>query len=76
MIGQMEEIQKLHITKIPTTDTPRRIVYQEPSRTFGVVTSTLIPGTRLTAKTTTSAFEIRDDQSFSGIFIARPCFVH
>ncbi|KAI9495111.1 mono-functional DNA-alkylating methyl methanesulfonate N-term-domain-containing protein [Zychaea mexicana] len=67
IIGQMEEIQKLHITKIPTNDTPRRIEYQESSRTFGVVTSTLIPGTRLTAKTTTSAFEIRDEQNFKVI---------
>ena len=60
----MEEIQKLHITKIPTNDTPRRIEYQEASRTFGIVTSSLIPATRLTAKTTTSAFEVRDDQTF------------
>ncbi|KAI7852107.1 mono-functional DNA-alkylating methyl methanesulfonate N-term-domain-containing protein [Circinella umbellata] len=64
IIGQMEEIQKLHITKIPTNDTPRRIEYQESSRTFGIVTSSLIPATRLTAKTTTSAFEVRDDQNF------------
>lgn len=63
VIGQMEEIQKLHITKIPTTDTPRRITYQETSRSFGVITER-ITSEPYTASTTTGGFEILDDQSF------------
>lgn len=63
LIGQMEEIQKLHITKIPTIDTPRRITYQEASRTFGIVTER-ISSEPYTATTTTGGFEILDDQTF------------
>ncbi|KAI8090127.1 mono-functional DNA-alkylating methyl methanesulfonate N-term-domain-containing protein [Gilbertella persicaria] len=64
VIGQMEEIQKLHITKIPTRDTPRRITYQETSKTFGLITE------RITSEpykptTTTGGFEILEDQSFA-----------
>lgn len=65
LIGQMEEIQKLHITKIPTTDTPRRITYQESSKTFGVVTER-ITSDPYVATTTTGGFEILDDQTFKG----------
>ncbi|KAJ3288595.1 DNA damage-binding protein 1a [Borealophlyctis nickersoniae] len=36
-IGSVESIQKLHVKKIPLTDTPRRIAYQEKTRTFGVL---------------------------------------
>ncbi|ORY94945.1 mono-functional DNA-alkylating methyl methanesulfonate N-term-domain-containing protein [Syncephalastrum racemosum] len=64
IIGQMEEIQKLHITKIPSLDTPRRILYQESSKTFGVVTTKLSAGPYELASTTTSGFEILEDQSF------------
>ncbi|KAI7892669.1 mono-functional DNA-alkylating methyl methanesulfonate N-term-domain-containing protein [Mucor mucedo] len=63
IIGQMEEIQKLHITKIPTIDTPRRITYQETSRSFGVVTER-ITSDPYTALTTTGGFEVLDDQTF------------
>ncbi|KAF1802332.1 mono-functional DNA-alkylating methyl methanesulfonate N-term-domain-containing protein [Mucor lusitanicus] len=63
VIGQMEEIQKLHITKIPTSDTPRRITHQEASRTFGIVTER-ISSEPYTASTTTGGFEILDDQTF------------
>ncbi|KAI7903552.1 mono-functional DNA-alkylating methyl methanesulfonate N-term-domain-containing protein [Cokeromyces recurvatus] len=63
VIGQMEEIQKLHITKIPTRDTPRRITYQEKSRTFGIITER-ITSEPYTSTTTTGGFEILDDQSF------------
>ncbi|KAI9484077.1 MAG: mono-functional DNA-alkylating methyl methanesulfonate N-term-domain-containing protein [Benjaminiella poitrasii] len=63
VIGQMEEIQKLHITKIPTQDTPRRIVYQEKSKTFGIVTER-ITSESYTSSTTTGGFEILDDQTF------------
>ncbi|CEP12236.1 hypothetical protein [Parasitella parasitica] len=63
VIGQMEEIQKLHITKIPTVDTPRRITYQETTRTFGIVTER-ISSEPYSASTTTGGFEILDDQTF------------
>ncbi|KAI8994749.1 CPSF A subunit region-domain-containing protein [Pilobolus umbonatus] len=66
IIGQMEEIQKLHITKIPTTDTPRRITYQETSRSFGIVTERMT-SEAVSLSTTTGGFEIRDDQSFKVI---------
>ncbi|KAI8364768.1 mono-functional DNA-alkylating methyl methanesulfonate N-term-domain-containing protein [Radiomyces spectabilis] len=64
VIGQMEEIQKLHITKISTIDTPRRITYQESSKSFGVVTER-ISNTPYTAASVTGGFEILDDQSFT-----------
>lgn len=63
LIGQMEEIQKLHITKIPTRDTPRRITYQEASRSFGIITER-ITSEPYTKTTTTGGFEILDDQTF------------
>ncbi|KAI8988150.1 mono-functional DNA-alkylating methyl methanesulfonate N-term-domain-containing protein [Mycotypha africana] len=70
IIGQMEEIQKLHITKIPTIDTPRRISYQESTRTFGVVTERLPSSSpsnqqqnAYTMQTTTGGFELLDDQT-------------
>ena len=37
-IGQIDQIQKLHIRTIPLGETPRRIAYQESSQTFGVLT--------------------------------------
>ncbi|XP_013147692.1 PREDICTED: DNA damage-binding protein 1 [Papilio polytes] len=37
-IGTIDEIQKLHIRTVPLGETPRRIAYQEPSQTFGVIT--------------------------------------
>ncbi|KAI8096333.1 mono-functional DNA-alkylating methyl methanesulfonate N-term-domain-containing protein [Halteromyces radiatus] len=64
VIGQMEEIQKLHITKIPTLDTPRRIVYQETSRTFGVITEKM-SSDPYTLHSTTGGFEVLDDQNFT-----------
>ncbi|CAO3588837.1 unnamed protein product [Absidia cylindrospora] len=64
VIGQMEEIQKLHITKIPIKDTPRRIIYQETSHTFGVITERLASDA-YTLNSTTGGFEILDDQSFT-----------
>ena len=40
-IGTIDEIQKLHIRTIPLGETPRRIVYQEETETFGVITMRL-----------------------------------
>lgn len=64
IIGQMEEIQKLHITKIGAKDTQSRIVYQESSKTFGVITSRLTARKYESPNATTSAFEVHDDQTF------------
>ncbi|CAO3669571.1 unnamed protein product [Rhizopus stolonifer] len=63
IIGQMEEIQKLHIAKIPTIDTPRRIVYQEASKTFGIITERVVD--RYHPSTVTGGFEVLDEQSFT-----------
>ena len=38
MIGTIDEIQKLHIRTVPLGETPRRIAYQESSKTFGLIT--------------------------------------
>ncbi|KAG0183044.1 DNA damage-binding protein 1a [Apophysomyces sp. BC1034] len=64
VIGQMEEIQKLHITKIQTIDSPLRITYQESSRTFGITTETL-NSQPYSESVVMGAFEVLDDQSFS-----------
>ncbi|KAI8327522.1 CPSF A subunit region-domain-containing protein, partial [Chlamydoabsidia padenii] len=64
VIGQMEEIQKLHITKIPTLDTPRRIIYQETSHTFGVITEKMT-SEPYTSQSTTGGFEVLDEQNFT-----------
>lgn len=38
LIGQIDQIQKLHIRTINLYETPRRIVYQESTQTFGLIT--------------------------------------
>lgn len=38
-IGTIDEIQKLHIRTVPLQESPRRITYQEQSKTFGVLTA-------------------------------------
>jgi len=38
LIGQIDEIQKLHIRTVPLGESPRRIAYQESTQTFGVLT--------------------------------------
>lgn len=38
LIGQIDQIQKLHIRTINLYETPRRIVYQESTLTFGLIT--------------------------------------
>lgn len=39
LIGQIDQIQKLHIRTFQLNETPRRIAYQEPTQTFGVITT-------------------------------------
>lgn len=38
LIGQIDEIQKLHIRSVFLYESPRRIAYQESTKTFGVIT--------------------------------------
>lgn len=38
-IGNMDEIQKLHIRSVPLGEQPRRLAHQDSSRTFGVALS-------------------------------------
>lgn len=38
-IGSIDEIQKLHIRTVPLHEQPRRIAYQEATKTFAVVTT-------------------------------------
>lgn len=64
VIGQMEEIQKLHISKIPSIDMPLQIVHQEPSRTFAILTSNFSAGPSPRPNDITSAIVLQDDQSF------------
>lgn len=40
-IGTVDAIQKLHIRSVPLYESPRRIVYQESTETFGVLTMRL-----------------------------------
>ncbi|KAL1129243.1 hypothetical protein AAG570_013772 [Ranatra chinensis] len=39
IIGTIDEIQKLHIRSIPLNEAPRRIAYQESTKTFGVIST-------------------------------------
>lgn len=68
VIGQMEEIQKLHISKIPTADTPRRIVYHETSKTFGVLTTRWCASPYEGPNVTTGGLELLDEQNLKGMW--------
>ncbi|XP_047506298.1 DNA damage-binding protein 1 [Pieris napi] len=37
-IGTIDEIQKLHIRTVPLNESPRRIAYQEATKSFGIIT--------------------------------------
>ncbi|CAF4797486.1 unnamed protein product [Pieris macdunnoughi] len=37
-IGTIDEIQKLHIRTVPLSESPRRIAYQEATKSFGIIT--------------------------------------
>jgi DNA damage-binding protein 1 len=62
MIGQIDQVQKLHINKIPLGETARRICHQEYSRTFGILTSKMEAD--FSSTKSQSSFKILDDQSF------------
>ncbi|KAJ2957322.1 hypothetical protein NQZ79_g6952 [Umbelopsis isabellina] len=62
MIGQIDQVQKLHINKIPFGETVRRICHQEYSRTFGILTCKMEP--ELSNSKSQSSIKILDDQSF------------
>lgn len=38
ILGTIDEIQKLHIRTVTLGESPRRIAYQEPSSSFGIIT--------------------------------------
>lgn len=63
-IGNIDEIQKLHIRKVAIGETPRRIAHQESSRMFGVVTSkiTMQAGEEIES----NFFRLIDDSTFEG----------
>lgn len=42
-IGTIDEIQKLHIRTVPLGESPRRIAYQEKTKTFGILTMRIAP---------------------------------
>ncbi|KAI8583811.1 hypothetical protein K450DRAFT_220087 [Umbelopsis ramanniana AG] len=62
MIGQIDQVQKLHINKIPLGEMARRICYQESTRTFAIITTKM--ETSLPDSSKDSSIKILDDQSF------------
>lgn len=62
MIGQIDQVQKLHINKIPLGEMARRICYQEATRTFAIITTKM--ETSLSDSSRDSSIKILDDQSF------------
>jgi DNA damage-binding protein 1 len=62
MVGQIDQVQKLHINKIPLGEMARRICYQESTRTFAIITTKM--ETSLSDSSKDSSIKILDDQSF------------
>lgn len=62
MIGQIDQVQKLHINKVPLGEMARRICYQESSRSFAILTSKM--ETDMADSSRDSFIKILDDQSF------------
>lgn len=62
-IGTVEEIQKLHVRTVPLKEQPRRIVHQESTKTFGVVT--IAAGTMLDDEQ--GYLRILDDSSYETV---------
>mmetsp|Transcript_12957 Transcript_12957/g.36428 ORF Transcript_12957/g.36428 Transcript_12957/m.36428 type:complete len:1117 (+) Transcript_12957:258-3608(+) len=62
VIGNIDEIQKLHIRTVPLGEQPRRIAHQDSTRTFGVVTLQH-PGQMSDAEES-SFLRLVDDQTF------------
>ncbi|CAD7703040.1 unnamed protein product, partial [Ostreobium quekettii] len=56
-IGSIDEIQKLHIRKVPLREQPRRICHQPVTKTFGVCVEAM-------GEKPTSYFRIFDDETF------------
>ena len=67
--GTIDEIQKLHVESISVGETPRRIAWQEETRSFGVV-SIRSGSTELEAQEDDSFwFRVFDDSTFEGIYL-------
>lgn len=64
-IGNIDEIQKLHIRKVPLGEMPRRIAHQESSRMFSVLTTnTTVDATG--EETESHYIKLIDDSTFEG----------
>lgn len=63
-IGTVESIQKLHIKKIPLGETPRRIAYQESTKTFGLLSCKEWENEG--AEFEAHYFKVLDEQTFDG----------
>jgi DNA damage-binding protein 1 len=73
VIGRIDQIQKLHVTKIPLDkEMARRIAHQESSRTFGIITTKIEIDAETGDERALGYFRILDDRLFEGIFL---CFV-
>jgi DNA damage-binding protein 1 len=62
-IGTIENQQRLHIKSIPLGESPRRIVYHERLKMYGLLT------TKTTLPEESSSFKILDGQSFEGNYL-------
>ncbi|KAK9843115.1 hypothetical protein WJX74_007214 [Apatococcus lobatus] len=60
-IGNMDEIQKLHIRSVPLGEQPRRLAHQDSSRTFGVALSQCLDPS---GGESFDALRLMDDQTF------------
>jgi len=61
-VGTIDEIQKLHIRTVPLGEQPRRIVHQEASRSFGLIT--IRADLQLGEAEETCFLRLVDDQTF------------
>lgn len=61
-VGTIDEIQKLHIRTVPLGEQPRRIVHQESSRSFGLLT--IRTDMQLGESEETCFVRLVDDQTF------------
>lgn len=65
-IGNIDEIQKLHIRKVALGEMPRRIAHQESSRMFGVITSRTSVDAATSEEMESHFFKLIDDSTFEG----------
>lgn len=67
IIGKIDQIQKLHVSKISLDkEMARRIAYQESSRTFGIITTKIHIDANTGEEQALGFFRILDDRLFEG----------